>query len=181
MARQACPLIPDVHLRLAEISLVLDGDADADSAHVRRAARVLPTGATCRYQCGRVDLSSGRIGEACGHWRRSLELSSRHEADILDAAASELTTEELVEQVLPQSPQVIVRIARQRVADGNSPYQLDIFVKRAGELLKQQDLPESERLFLQASVSALAGDRAAALPDYARADRAEPQRDYLAS
>jgi O-antigen ligase len=167
LSRQACPLLSDVHLRLA------DG-MPADAAHVQRAARVLPTGATCRFRCGQLSLSAGRVQDACRHWRRSLELSDRHEAEILDAASTLLTAKELAEEVLPASPQVLVRIARRRFAGEDQAYRREALVGRAAELLDQQTLPEPERCYVRASIRVLRGDVAGALADYARAIELNP-------
>ena len=170
LSRQACPLLSDVHLRLAEVSLVLEEAADADAPHLRRAARVLPTSPNCRYRCGWLDLSSGRVSEACSHWRRSWELSDRHEVDILAAAGSLLTTKELVERVLPRvaaSPGANCPSAG--LPTTHEATDAEVLLGRAEQLLREQEVAGPERFYLQASSVSLRGDTAAALDDYARA------------
>jgi tetratricopeptide (TPR) repeat protein len=174
LSQRACPLLAEVHLRLAELTPVLENTPDADAAHVRRAAMVLPTNPTCRLRGGQLDLASGRIQEACHHWRQSLEWSDQHEREILDQARTLLTTAELVEQVLPARPQSLVRIARQRFADGNSPFQLAALLNRAERLLDEPELSEAERSYLRAEIHALRGETADALADYGRAIELNP-------
>ena len=74
LARDACPLLAKVHLRLARIS-VLVGHPSADRVHLERACRTGPSSTYILTRSGRLHAQAGRLEAACRVWRASLTLN----------------------------------------------------------------------------------------------------------
>ena len=143
-ARDACPWYPHTHYILAELSSVV-GDERDDALHLSRARSLAPGDATLLYSCGILELSSGRIDQACDSWRQSLLLSTLHEADIIQRARAELELAVVIQSVLPQSPAAMLRIATQYW--GGEPAAQDLIAEAMLRLLDRTATdPESRYL-----------------------------------
>ena len=85
LARRACPILPETHVRLGEISFVR-ADPAADQVHLDRAKSLLAGHPDLLYRCGVLELQAGRLETACASWRTSLAGSDRYLPRILAAA-----------------------------------------------------------------------------------------------
>lgn len=168
LARRACPLLPEVHLMIAELC-VLAGDPANDQIHIERSQRLAPADPDLFFRCGLLELQAGRLDSACDSWRRSLSLSSRHLADILPLAGRQLSLWHTVEKVLPDSPALLIRLARGRYQGDQHASIRGMLIKRAERLIKQADLPEDERCYLRGSLFALKGLYGQAILNLSRA------------
>ena len=112
LARQSCPILAKIHLRLARLCVVA-ASPTCDAAHARRARRLAPSDPYTFVETGLLDLQAGRIEEACRSWQHALTLSSEDLGDVLAYAWPALDLETIVGQVLPSSPPLLLRLAKQ--------------------------------------------------------------------
>jgi len=172
LARQSGPLLGRSHQLLAQLWF-LAGDPLDDEPHVARAVRIAPQDPQVQFWAGEMQLQSGRLNEACSHWRRSLELSASFDEPVLAHLDKEIPAERFVDEVLPDSPAVLVRIADQleaaAIADKLGP-QLGPKLLRAVET--QPATPPAA--YWKARGFQLSGDAASALPYFEDATTAHP-------
>lgn len=173
LARKFCPFLPQVHLRLAELWF-LQGDPSIDGMHLVRARRLAPGDPVLLFRGGLLDLNAGREKTAYESWRKCSGLTDRYEDRILALASERLGVAELVEAVLPDSPQLLVRLARQRYASEEKAQHL--LVERAEQLINQVDLPEEEWHYLRGSLYALKNQLPLAVQSYGRALALRPKQ-----
>lgn len=118
LARDDCPLLPGPHLWLALNAAAMDR-ADSQSTYLARAKLLAPADADLWYVCGVQEiLAADQLESAWQSWRRSLELSDGHLADILDRSSGLLSTRELMERVLPDRAAVWLAAAAYRYPVG---------------------------------------------------------------
>jgi tetratricopeptide (TPR) repeat protein len=162
-----------VHLIMAQLC-VLAADPTDDQVHLERACRLAPVNPDLLFRCGLLDFNAGRPDRAYESWRRSLTLSSRYLTDILDMMGQELETPGMVQKVLPDSPELLVRLAQKQYAADEHANLRRLLVERAEELIEQVDLPADERHHLRGSVLALKGVNSEAIKSYADAVKLRP-------
>jgi tetratricopeptide (TPR) repeat protein len=173
LAREACPLLAEVHVTLGELSAVLV-DPAADGVHIERARRLGPSDLGLLFRCGLLDLQAGRIEAACESWQACLSLSDRYLDDVLVLAARHLSAARTVEDVLPESPALLVRLARERYQVDEQEEMRRLLAERAGRLLDEVDLPEDERHYLRAAAFSLRGLDSEAIASLLRAVELRP-------
>jgi len=155
-ARRDCPLLPNSHLILAQLCGMLT-DPGEDQLHIQRTLRVAPASPDLLYLCGQLDLHAGRFDLMCERWRSSLALSDRYLNDILQVAEEALAEPGMIERLLPESPAMLVRLARDRYATEEWLTVRGLLVDRAALLLEELDLPEAEWCYLRGSVLSMQG------------------------
>ncbi len=133
-ARDLCPLLPEPHETLASYGGAI-AEANARVIYLDRATLVAPHKPGLWFLSGRELLAAGRPGQACEHWRRSLELSDQYFGPILAAAAPAFTPEQILEQVLPDRPDMIVAAAAELFPDPEAWEEARPFLQKAAALL----------------------------------------------
>lgn len=165
-ARQACPTLADVHCGLAQLCSLTTPVFD-DEVHIHRARRLRPGDPDLLYVCGLLDFQAGRVPAALAGWKASLALAPRYLNDVVQIAGARLASPGGIAQVLPDSPELLVRLARQEFAD-DEPIRARLLA-RAEEILPQSDLAEAERLHLAGAIGALRKNYPEAIDYYFRA------------
>jgi len=173
LARRCCPLLPEVHLIMAQLCVLAVDPAD-DQIHIQRAQRTAPVSPDLFYRCGLLHLNAGRRDRAYQDWRRSLTLDPVYLSDILQVVGQELDSPGMVQKLLPDSPEVLVRLAQQQYAADEYATTRRLLIERARKLLGQVDLPADERHHLQAAVLALEGMNSEAIRNYRLAVQLRP-------
>lgn len=146
-ARRCCPLLAQAHLGIAELGALLGYD---DRVSLDRVRMLAPADLPLLIESGLVQLGAGRRDEACGSWQRSLVLSDRSLPSILALAQERLSLQELVQHVLPESPQVLLAVASRK--DYWGPQYADMrrgLAHRALASLGDADLPEDQKSYLR--------------------------------
>ena len=152
-ARRACPLLPEVHLLIAELC-GLAGDPAGDKVPLEAARRLSPGDPDVLYQVGLLEFQAGRHDEAYDTWRESLALSPAHQQAILTLVGKQIETPGAIEKLLPPSPRSLIELAQERSHDQEQAA-CRLLTARAEELLDRVELPEAEKHALRGAVSAI--------------------------
>jgi len=154
LARRSCPLLPRVHLMMAQLC-GLAVEPAKDQIHIARSLQLAPTDPDVLFQCGLLEFQAGRIEAAYACWRKSLGLSPRRLGDVWRVAGGELSTPGVIEKLLPDSPALLVRLAREKCRAEEDADVRCLLLRRVESLIEQGDLPQDERYYLQGAVLAL--------------------------
>lgn len=109
-ARRLCPLLPEIHLMLAQLAPLTAAGAD-NRADLQRVRLVAPAQPAILTRCGLLELQAGRIALACQSWRTSLALNPKQFPEILRVARPEIDLVEHLGDLIPDSPQWILDVA----------------------------------------------------------------------
>jgi O-antigen ligase len=175
-ARDLCPLTCEPHVRIAAHREILE-KADPSEAYLERAKFLMTPNPELWYQCGLQEFLDGDVEQAARSWRRCLELADRHLPQILGMIGSNLSPSDLLEQLLPEKPELLVAAASQlysgpRLAEEGRP-----FLEKALALLEQQPrLLKAEELHTAAVVHRLLDHPAQALQAYQAALEQKPNQ-----
>jgi tetratricopeptide (TPR) repeat protein len=143
-------LLPYTHLGIAELS-GLFVDLNEDRVSLERARRLAPADSRIMFESGLADLNTGRREAARESFRRSLALGNTYLSDILDVSDERLSLFELVEHVLPDSPQLLLDFAGQRKYQAaHYTAMRHRLAQRASDALDGCDLSDAEKWHLRA-------------------------------
>ena len=176
-ARDACPLLDDVHVRLAELcGLVVD--PTTDQVHLARARRVGGAEPRVYFHLGLMHVEAGRLDAAFADWRRCLELSPSHMASILDVAATyaDLQAPDRLDALIPDCPETMLRVARDHLAGEEFSQARRQLLQRAQQLLTQMDIDAEERCYLTGCVLAAENQPLQAMKHVAQAVQLRPEK-----
>jgi len=168
LARRSNPLLPDVHLLTAELS-VLFADSGADEVHVHRSRRLAGGNGELLYRCGLLDYQARRWDAALASWQRSLALSENRLADIVRWLGPELESADTVQKAFPPNPELLIRLATSHFRAADRARQRANVLAYAAETLRHIAIPDAQRHYLSGAVLALEGRAAEAIVEYARA------------
>lgn len=134
-ARDACPLLSGAQLGIASYASGLDrGEAAED--YIRRAKLLSPGQLEMWYVCGLRQLTLNHSPDAWATWRHCLELSPHYLPQILSRSqTSRLKTNQLVEMVVPDNPEVLLAAALYLYPDFGSVERRRPFLEKALGLL----------------------------------------------
>lgn len=167
-ARRACPLLPQVHLRIAELML-LAGDSVADALPIERARRLAPAQPDVLYACGLLELQSQRTDTALAYWRESLAKSAEFLPQIMRLAEPLLAQDRTVERLLPNEPALLISLARERYGEKQHQAIQTALLRRAAWLIHNGECAEDERFYLQGVLLGVQGDYPAAISQLTQA------------
>jgi O-antigen ligase/Flp pilus assembly protein TadD len=153
LARRACPVLADVHLRIAELSFMA-GDPAGDWIHLERARQLAPSSASVLFYIGLLEIQAGRSDMACVSWRKSLEISPGNLESILTHAAKYLDLPKQIGDLLPDSPAVLIQTARVHFQDAAHAGTRQAILKKAEALMARTELPKDEACYLRGTILA---------------------------
>ncbi len=171
-AQQCSPLSSDVHQRLLKLAL---RRGDDPSVALARLERLAPAEPAVWYAAGLLAARRGDRGEVRRAWHHALRGGSAYLKEIAAAVPRLLSAAELLTEVLPPEPELIVA-----AADALGPAQLppperERFLRAAlAALANPQRTPTAEGDLLAARVHARLGEVTAAAAAYERAVAARP-------
>jgi O-antigen ligase len=187
-ARRLCPLLARPHMRFAAHAAELV-KADPPAAYWARARMLAPFDPDLWYFSGLQQLRDNppdkAPDEAYASWRRSLELSGRHLNEIVDAAAARLDPASMLDKILPDNPELLLKAAQRLDNDITPDSPTKPLLARGRSLLNDRPPPLSaSEYYLQARFNDLLGDADPALRAYSLAldmapNQAEWRRDYV--
>ena len=170
-ARTACPILPRTDLRLAALAFLNDSGASAGRRYLERAVRLAPSDPDVLYAAGCL-ADHVRLEElAYQCWRQCLSLSERYRAEILEKAKPRLGLAEMVDRLLPQSPEFLLDFAREEYPDQTSREERRLLASKARQLIRVQQsrLTGRQRHHLDAVAHTLSDRPEAAVESYRRA------------
>jgi tetratricopeptide (TPR) repeat protein len=173
VARAAGPTLPWTHLAMAELRFLVE-DPARDAKDVDRGVQMAPGDANLLYRGGEIEWHAGRISRACAYWRRSLELTTRHQTRVLDAVSTQLSFAEVVEKVLPESADYLLRLIRTRYASEAQAEERGMLADQAAQFIDGAGLPEYESHYLRGAIDAARGRLPEAVASYERALELRP-------
>lgn len=141
-ARDHGPLLPRPYAWLAFLAERLDRPQAAD-LYRQRAQALTPSDPKAWYEFGSRELEYGQPEQAWKCWRRSLELSNRYFATIVARSARRLNSHELLAQVLPERPVLLLNAAQQLYSAPAAESDRVYLLKKALTLL-DREIPNSE-------------------------------------
>lgn len=175
-ARRHCPLLPYTHLGIAELCGLFVAP-DQDQFSLDRARGLAPADPRVLFESGLADLNAGRRDAAYASFRKCLALGNRYLPEILKVADERMSLWEVVEQVLPDSPQLLLDFA------GRTEYQAAHYTavrhrlaQRALDALDTCDLSDDEKCHLRASALVVQGRFEEAAAEGHRAVRMQPRQ-----
>ncbi len=173
LARRYNPLLSDVHLLTAELS-VLFADCGADEVYVQRLRHLGPGDPELLYRCGLLDFQAQRREAALASWRRSLTLSENRLADVVRWLGVDLQSAETVQKVFPPNPTLLIRLATNYFQSPDRARERANILAYAAESLNHLAIPDAQRHYLRGAVLLLDGRVAEAIAEYARAVQYNP-------
>jgi hypothetical protein len=149
-ARGVCPLLPEPYAALATHGQLLR-QAEPRSAYLARVKYLAPGDPQVWYMCGVQELLDDP-SQAFASWRRCLELSDRYLPDVL-ARLGKDAPPELLEQVLPDRPALLLKAAGQLYPDPDGAAQRRPLLARGVRLLAAGPQPlKAADSYLQAQL-----------------------------
>ncbi len=173
LARQACPLMAKAHLGLAELAFLTNSPA-SEATSIRRACRLAPSDARLQYHAGVLDWNARRTSQAAEAWRRSWQITSEFEDEILRQLAKADNADALFEKLLPDRPEVLVGLAETYAKHGEHPQRQALLRKKADEALAKVERPTPETYQLRGKLAWLMENDETAVEQYRRALLYEP-------
>ena len=167
-AENLSPMLPDTQFRLAELSVLMEKNPNQD-AHVEEALARRPDSYRAFYRSGRLYLNSGQVDKASQMWQKSLAISRRFEKPIVEFGRTELPMRLLFEQVLPQQPETLIRIAKRYFSEPNQYLARRLLLMHTDRVVQSSDSSLAEREFLSGQVDDLSQDYLAASDHYRKA------------
>lgn len=169
-ACQSCPLMPRVHVLLGELSFLEAIEQNNSALAVRELA---PGDPDFLFTAGLLDYYQGRPS-AYLSFRKALRLSTAREDDIIRLSLQRLDFRDLMEYVLPRSPEYLLELAKRKYTDSKYTAERQLLARKALSLVPQTTKSEAEQLLLTAQANALLGDIEQALQQYQKALLIEP-------
>jgi hypothetical protein len=178
-ARNTGPLLAGSHLWLAEHADWLAG-AEAPEVYRNRAKWTAPDDPAVWYRCGALEVAAGQLDLAWQSWRHCLELSDVYLTDILDRSGESMEPADILQRVLPEQPQVLLKAASYLFPHADQTAERRPFLEKALVLLANQPPPQSpDNLHLKAEIHQSLGEEAEALSAYQAALARKPwQADW---
>jgi tetratricopeptide (TPR) repeat protein len=173
LARDACPILAKVHLRLARLS-VLVGHPSADRVHLERACSTGPSSTYTLTRAGRLHAQAGRLEAACRNWQASLTLNPSALDVVLPWSKQAMTDAIFVEHVLPTIPESLIDLTTSRFGTAEHEELRNLLLDRASRLLDEADLPADQQAYLRGRILGLRQRLAEAVESYAVALQIQP-------
>jgi tetratricopeptide (TPR) repeat protein len=135
VSRRLCPMTALVHLRLSELDFLRQKLRFDDVADLQRAQRIGIGNPDLLYEAGRRWSTSGNPQRAVVAWKESLTLSRRHWPEIYRLVGEILTPTEMLEQILPSDPTLLLSIAGRQLTEPEQRDDRARFLDAADRLL----------------------------------------------
>ena len=106
-----CPLLVGGYIVLETLLPVIDWEG-SDPAALDAALLLEPSHPEVLFEIGDLYFASQRFDKAFEIWKRSLATSQRPIYSIILRAEQQISTKEICEQILPESPELLIRLAK---------------------------------------------------------------------
>jgi tetratricopeptide (TPR) repeat protein len=168
VARQSCPTMDDVHLRLAELQFLV-GDPLNDRTELERAAFLAPRTPPALMRIAVMHLDDGRIDEACEVFRQAWPLLPPYVQDVVvDNVLPRLAFSPILDKIVPNDPQSLIAFAARLAYRPYTDY-VNRTLERAEEVLARSHIDEGTHDYLLGRIAVLRGEPTNAIEHYRRA------------
>ncbi|MFV1966016.1 MAG: O-antigen ligase family protein [Pirellulaceae bacterium] len=174
-ARNACPLLPDVHVLLAELEPVVTPHGNG-ALHLERARRLAGSNPDLLAECGLIGLQAGRIDEAIEDWRLCIEQDTKRLGPFLNIAIRLPEFESRLAAVMPDSPSVLIEAVGELDGEASHDRVRETLLAKAEAGLEAEDLPVDERHYLRGRIRDLQQRPRDAIEHYALAIELSPRK-----
>lgn len=106
-SKKGCPILPGVDLSLAKLAFAEDPNDPRGLRYIHQAAILAPKNPESLFQAGVLADRAGEVALANDMWRRVLAQDSSRVADVLTFARIKRSLREIVDNVFPESPDLI--------------------------------------------------------------------------
>ena len=177
LARRSCPLLPEAHLLLAQLSVLETDDVD-NRQHLERVRQTARGNPGILTQCGLLELQAGRTELACKSWQMSLELAIEQLPDIVKLARPHMDLAAHIPQLVPNSPELIIQIAETDFADGGDREIRRSLLDTAERLLWVGQFDQGERRWLLGRIASLRNAHGQAVRYFTEALAMRPENNH---
>ncbi len=169
-----CPLIPEAYLLLAEIGPLLSPN-EIDAVMLQRARRLAGGDFGLIRECGFAEFQAGRTAYGLADLRRSAELDPEQAAPVLELASKWIDAKSFVNDGLPASPFLLLRLAREHFVKHDEKNLRNALLDRALRLASAAAMAPGERLQFEATVFGLQGRNREAVERWTLAVKKSPE------
>lgn len=170
-----CPLLPRPYLELAKLAPMFEPDSDSQRLTLA-AARLAPQDAELLMRAGNLLFVDGHPESMAGVWKRALEIDPQLAREVLLRSRSVLPLEAVVERVLPDSIEGMVKIASDQLPGEAYAELRNATLRKAINRLEQINTPTPEEQAILGRATALLGEPSRAIEAYQAALRRRPDR-----
>ena len=150
LAQTACPLLPHVDFRLAELAFLHNNQPVTGVNHIRRSIRLSPSRADIQFGSGLLAFNANLppLGGQC--WRESWRLSPKFRPTILRESLGRLSAAEVARLVIPDDASLLIESAQKHFVGSSYENARFILADRALSLVNRNRGYRSaaEKLFL---------------------------------
>ncbi|HEY5313533.1 MAG TPA: hypothetical protein VIK18_13490, partial [Pirellulales bacterium] len=172
-ARKMCPWLAEIHLQLAVLCF-LAGDPAMDQGHLDQVRLLASHDPDYLYAVGLLDLNDDRTAQAYREFKKSWSLSIWHHYDIIALVSRRLTMAQMLDFVVPASPEIMIKMARETYSGAPHAYDRMLLMRRAEQLLTTLTMDPADKFHARAGLELLKNDLPQALADYQRASQLRP-------
>jgi O-antigen ligase len=172
-ARQACPWLAQPHLELAAICF-LAGDPLADQTHLDRVRLLADYDPHDLFAMALFDLNDDRTAQAYREFKQSWSEELYYHYSILAIMSRRLTTQQMLDQVVPASPEVLIKMARESYQGPEKARDRKLIMDRAEQLLATLPMDPADRYHIRAGLALLRNQLPEAIADLREATQLRP-------
>jgi O-antigen ligase len=172
-ARQACPWLAEVHLELAALCF-LNGEPSVDQTHLEHVRLLAGHNPDYLYAIGLLELDDEQTAAAYRDFKASWTLDIRYHYDIILLLSRRLTLPQMLDLVVPSSPEIMIKMARETYAGPQHARERQLLMRRAEQLLSTLSMDPAEKFHARAGLELLKNNFSQALADYQRATQLRP-------
>jgi tetratricopeptide (TPR) repeat protein len=176
LAQTACPLLPHVDFRLAELAFLHKNHPVTGARQIRRSVCISPSRADIQFAGGLLALNAGLQRLSCQCWRQSWQLSQKFRPTIMREALDEWSMTTVAKSIIPDEPRLLIDAARNHFVGSEFKQARSVLADRAVTLLNQRrsDPPTAADLFLRGQCHAMHNAPQQAVDSMRRALTIEP-------
>ena len=146
-AKRANELLPDdAHLlmRVALLAQLFDDDFSEED-QINQAIEKRPYSSAALFTGGLLSLQSFRYDQGCEYWNRCLTLTRTYDPTIMEFCRQELTVDQFLNKVLPEDPELLIRLARNYFQQPEDYVLKSIVLDHTARVVAKSDLETTDK------------------------------------
>lgn len=146
--KRANELLPDdarLLMRVAFIAHLFDENF-SESDQIASAVEKRPFGSASLFTGGLLSLQSFRYEKGCEYWNRCLKLTREYDPQIMAFCRQELTIDQFLNKVLPEDPELLIRLARNYFRQPEDYVLKRIILDHTARVVAKSDLESTDKI-----------------------------------